>query len=77
MGSSLVGGDIGVNIGAAMNNTDAQVFLPDSDRARPGMQHEEIEDQPMTIQSFMNRPDEDDHDKEGGSQDSLLQWCSE
>ena len=60
MGSSLVGGDIGANMGAAMTNTDAQAFLPDSERSRPGMQHEVIEDQPMTIQGFLNRPEDSD-----------------
>ena len=50
-------------------------FLPDPERARPGMMLEENNnDQPMTVQQFMNQsePDED-RDKLGESYDGLLQ----
>ena len=61
MGSSLVEG-----------NTSAQAYLPDQERSRPGMQLEQMDDQPMTVQAFMNRADEDDQDKYDGSQEGLL-----
>ena len=59
-------------------NHAGPAFLPDAERARPGMQLEEMIDQPLTVQGFMNQPDgaDEDPDKLGGSNDGLLQWTS-
>ena len=47
-------------------------FLPDAGRARPGMQLEHLEDQPLNLQEFLNQPDDEDLDKLDESQDGLL-----
>ena len=48
-------------------------YLPSAERLRPGMMLEE-NDQPMTVQGFMNQPERfEDRDKRDGSDDDLLQ----
>ena len=54
MGSSLIGGGIQENNMMMTNNIDDQVFLPDAERARGGMQLEQLEDQPLNLQQFIN-----------------------
>ena len=55
MGSSLVDGNPEDNMLMSQdNNLDSQVFLPDAERARGGMQLEQLEDQPLNLQQFIN-----------------------